>query len=940
MMQIVSAVARVGGLGWRGLMVGLVTAGVFGGSAASAVAAPEAPVARQATVVTATSAVLHGELNPLAAGEVGHYDFLYEPSASECAAGLTAPVSPAIAHGAEKEAVEVSVTGLEPNREYAFCVVATNEASEPATSVPNTFKTAAVKPVIKPGSAHPEDVTAFGARLEATINPENEATTCVFEYGTTLAYGSQVACEGGPFEGFSEQGVGTGLAFLEAGTLYHYRLLAQSASGASEEAGEFTTAGLVGPTVKNETASAGATSAIVQAQIEPGYQTTRYYVELSSEESGGVLQPPVTTVKGTSHLTPEGGLQEASVSTGSILAPASTYYYRVVAVNATPPAGDGAVQSFTTVPAPSTSTPTALTATSATFNGSLTPFNPDLVTMYSFVYGLGGECAGETAISTAAEEAEEGSSSEVSETANVTALEPNAAYTVCFVTSNVFGSQQAQGVHFTTPKAPPSVEGEGVPAVTQSEALIEAAINPNNQATSYKLEYSNTESGGVLQPPVTTVKGESVLPASYGLQPVSVITPETLTPGSVYYYRVVAENATPPAVEGTLEQFTTPPAQAPIIEGESASTLSPSSETLEAQINAGYESTSYSFQYAEEESLVLKGQGTTVPGGTLPTGNIFTGPSEHATAPLTGLKAHTTYYYRVLASNVAGPATQLVSVAHFTTSNAPSVTTGEPQSVAPTSVTLTGAVNPDGLATSYYYQYGGTLAYGLQTPPAQAGTGTKAVSNATPVTGLEPGRTYHYRIVATNNNGTEQTAYGQDETFTTPATPPTLSNISVAGITENTATITATLAPEGLPTRYELQVGPNPALLAPQSTARTTSTTPITITLTASSLAPGTTYYYKLTATSPDGTIEPEGTFTTTTLPGAPPAAALTTVPYHTITELNEQEAREHPTTKKLTSHQLLLKALKHCKTIKNKHKRATCEKQAHHQHPTPKHTK
>jgi phosphodiesterase/alkaline phosphatase D-like protein len=921
--------------GWLAMVFAGVAVGVLGVFASSALAAPETPAGREATSIGATSAVLHGELNPGAAGEVGHYDFTYQQSSGECAAGFTAPASPAAAAGGVEEAVEVTVSNLEPDREYTFCVVAINESSEPATSLPVTFKTLAVGPEVVGTSV--SGVSPFGARMEAMVNPENETTSCVFEYGTTLAYGSEMACQPPTLAGFGGQGVGVSLAFLEPGTTYHFRVVVQSASGSNNGTGEFTTVALSSPTVESESvASVNATGAVLQAQVDPGGQTTTYQLEYSTKESGKVLQAPVTTVKGTSHLLAAGGVQTAVVSTGPVLAAGSTYYYRVVAVNATPPAADGVVQSFTTVPAATTDTPSSVTATSATFNGTLSPLNPEIAAQYSFIYNFGGECAG--AFATQTEEAGTGAGGELAETANVTELQPNVAYTVCFVTSNMFGSQEGTSVHFTTLKAPPKIESESVVALDPFEAALEAQVNPNNEATSYKLEYSNSESGGVLQPPVTTVKGTVPFPASYGAQQALVTTPATLTPGETYYYQFVAENGTPPATEGTLNNFTTPAALAPVIEAENATPLTPASEALEAQINTGYQATGYSFQYDEEESVLRAGLGTTLPGGTLPTGSVFVA-SQHVSVPLTGLQPDRTYYYRVVASNATGPAPTLVNVAHFTTSNAPSVSTGPASAITPTSVTLTGGVNPDGLPTSYYFQYGGTNTYGHQTTIGQAGESTSTAMHAIPLSGLEPGRSYHYRIVASNDNG-QQTSYGQDETFATPPAPPTLGGLAVTTITQTTATITATLNPQGLPTHYELQVGPTPALLALQTSGNTNSTTPVTLTLTTGALAPGSVYHYKLAATNPDGATEPEGTFTTNppSTP-TPQAAPPPIVPYNTIAQLNEKEAKEHKPTKPPTRHEQLQKALKHCKTIKNKHKRATCQKQAHHKY-APTHTK
>ena len=47
----------------------------------------------------------------------------------------------------------------------------------------------------------------------------------------------------------------------------------------------------------------------------------------------------------------------------------------------------------------------------------------------------------------------------------------------------------------------------------------------------------------------------------------------------------------------------------------------------------------------------------------------------------------------------------------------PSATTGSPSSVGQSSATVNGTVNPNGQSTTYYFKYGTTTTYGLQTSP-------------------------------------------------------------------------------------------------------------------------------------------------------------------------------------------------------------------------------
>ena len=65
------------------------------------------------------------------------------------------------------------------------------------------------------------------------------------------------------------------------------------------------------------------------------------------------------------------------------------------------------------------------------------------------------------------------------------------------------------------------------------------------------------------------------------------------------------------------------------------------------------------------------------------------------------------------------------------------------------SATLAGTVDPNGRATSWYFEYGTGTAYGWKTAARSAGSGTAAHGVSASVTGLAAGRVHHYRLVAT-----------------------------------------------------------------------------------------------------------------------------------------------------------------------------------------------
>ena len=95
----------------------------------------------------------------------------------------------------------------------------------------------------------------------------------------------------------------------------------------------------------------------------------------------------------------------------------------------------------------------------------------------------------------------------------------------------------------------------------------------------------------------------------------------------------------------------------------------------------------------------------------------------------------------------------------------PTVTTEESSVTPPSSVELKGSVDPNNLETHYYFEYGPTTSYGSVSSTESAGSGVEPVSVSATITGLKPGTTYHYRLVAYNADGY---GYGADSTFTTP----------------------------------------------------------------------------------------------------------------------------------------------------------------------------
>jgi hypothetical protein len=106
--------------------------------------------------------------------------------------------------------------------------------------------------------------------------------------------------------------------------------------------------------------------------------------------------------------------------------------------------------------------------------------------------------------------------------------------------------------------------------------------------------------------------------------------------------------------------------------------------------------------------------------------------------------------------------TTVILTIYCDVAQAPTVTTGPANKVTQHSAILTGIVNPNGLLTTYYFQWGLTTAYGNVTSSQSAGSGWDNVVVSANLSGLTQNANYHYRLVATNSAGT---TYGADMSF-------------------------------------------------------------------------------------------------------------------------------------------------------------------------------
>jgi hypothetical protein len=301
--------------------------------------------------------------------------------------------------------------------------------------------------------------------------------------------------------------------------------------------------------------------------------------------------------------------------------------------------------------------------------------------------------------------------------------------------------------------------------VTWSDALLLGDVNPNGEPTSYWFEYGATDSYGQVTP--STPAGSGFIDMTVGAQLTG------LPPDTTYHFRLVAQSAGGTSF-GADRQFTTRSAPPTATTG-AASSVTESAALLAGSVNPNGNATSYWFEYGTEPFY-----GTQTPSTSAGSGSSAVAVE----ALLTGLLPATTYYYRVVAQNAGG--TSYGARRELTTASAPlPPPTASTGSAFPTSsgAALTGSVNPNGNATSYWFEYGTTDSYGTQTSPTSAGSGSAAVAVEAQLTELSPATTYHYRLVAQNSGGT---SFGADREFTTASLP---ANIPPAIETVSTPTL-------------------------------------------------------------------------------------------------------------------------------------------------------
>ncbi len=384
-------------------------------------------------------------------------------------------------------------------------------------------------------------------------------------------------------------------------------------------------------------------------------------------------------------------------------------------------------------------------------------------------------------------------------------------------------------------------------AVGHTVATLTGSINPASgpSVTECDIEYGTTTeyAGG-------KIPCETATPIN---TPTAVSAKLTgLSAGTTYHYRFAAHNKN--GASYGQDQTMEPPAVLGVATGAPTG-ISAGEATLTGSFQTDPEGgeTHYYFEWGLSKEYGNR---------TLEHSDSANGIHKVSEA-LGDLTFYTLYHYRIVTTDRLGTSYGPDKSFYTDPPTIPSIEASGSSSVKSESATLESEVNPHFGATVVRFEYGPSTEYGFKSPPSESigqdGTDHRASSL---ITGLQPGVTYHFRVLAINFAGV---VAGPDQTFNTTDIP-AIEATNATTTSQTTATLSGEVKPGFSPTTLHFEYGDSSSY--GQSTPETASIGSDNSAHAAKAfiigLGPATTYHYRIVASNEVGSVDgPDQTFTT-----------------------------------------------------------------------------
>jgi hypothetical protein len=411
------------------------------------------------------------------------------------------------------------------------------------------------------------------------------------------------------------------------------------------------------------------------------------------------------------------------------------------------------------------------------------------------------------------------------------------------------------------PRIVPAVSTGAATNVSHTTATITGETSPDpsggGAVTECYFELGTDTSYGTKVPcePAVPYSGQTAVHANLS----------GLTMDTTYHYRLAAANSID-FNHGADHTFL--PRRVLGLATEAATNVGQTSATLNGSFEPNGEDTHYFFEWGTSSSYGHVTPTELVPGTTPGSASVH--------AEITGLSTYVKYHYRVVAINALGTSLGSDEVLRTNAAEPPIVVETAASGVTASAAHLTASINPDNAATVYRFQYGPDTSYGKQTRVSESiGEDESPHAVSAELSDLDPGTTYHFRVMATNFGGT---ALGPDMTFTTQG-PPSIGDVSISAIGATSATVEAIVNPELSPTTVHFEFGESTAYggSTPESASLGSDRSGHPISQLIGGLAPGTTYHVRAVATNPIGVSQTlDRTFATAAPPSAIPPPPAT----------------------------------------------------------------